>query len=1047
MATRTTNPAATVGANIHCALLGGFRVRVGPRAVADEDWRLLKARTLVKLLALAPGHRLPREQLMDTLWPEADGDAARRSFNYALHIARHALDRAASPARAARDRQAPQGVLRLHDGVLALATPDTLTVDVDLFTAAIARARRTRDPDHYCSALAQYAGELLPDDRYEEWATGPRELLRESFLQALVALAQLQGAGGDHATAIETLRRVLAVAPAHEEAHTLLMRLYDSAGHRALALRQYAQLREALRRELSVEPDPETQRLHGAILAGHTRKAAQDDPRREASPHVVLPTPLTIFIGRERELAELDRLLREDTARARLVTLTGAGGCGKTRLALEAARRVLPHYPDTLWLVELATLDDPERVPALVARALGLREQPGVAPTDLLIQTLRRRSALLILDNCEHLPDPCARLAAALLGACPGLHILATSRVALHVAGELVWRVPALDLPDLSLATTFGAAQLSILAQADAVRLFLDRVALRAPGFRLTTENAAAVAAICRRLDGLPLALELAAGRLPTLTVEELAARLDDALGVLARGDYPTPTRQHTLRATLDWSHALLTPHEAALLRHLAVFAGNWSLAAAEAICGAAGDDAWHAGTDPDGAPGSPRPAPPSFLEVLARLVDQSLITVITVGRATRYALLEIVRQYAREHLVASGEATPLLQRHAAWYLALAEEAGSGLEGAEQARWLRQLAVEHDNLRAALRWAIGGVGGVGGVGGAAPSSSLALRLCTALWRFWESHGYLTEGYDWCLRALALPDVAPATRAGALLGAERLAYWRDNVAAATAHLEEVVALARSHDDQPLLATALTHLGHVALITDRAAARRLYAESLALGQALGDRRIEAGNLSGLGNVAIRLQDYVAARPLLEAALERANGTGLHSEAAFILRCLGRIAFAGGELATAQGYYERCIARWRELGNRSEVAVFQGELAHLLLAQGRHGDATQLLLQSLAVQRELATPQRFPYCLEGLAALAATYGQPIRALRLAAAAAALRSRYGSTIPEIEGDRIARALADARTALGAAASATAWDTGLALTTDDAVTEALTPP
>jgi len=673
-------------------------------------------------------------------------------------------------------------------------------------------------------------------------------------------------------------------------------------------------------------------------------------------------------------------------------------------------------------------------VPHTVARALRLRDQPDTSPTDLIVQSLRRHPALLILDNCEHLAAPCARLAASLLGTCPGLRILATSRVALHVAGELVWRVPALDLPDPPHGMLLDPAQVAALAEGDAVRLFLDRAILRVPDFRLTTENAAAVAAICRRLDGLPLALELAAGRLPALSVGELAARLDNALGVVARADHPTPARQQTLRATLDWSYALLTPHEAALLHRLAIFAGSWNLAAAEAICDLAGGATRHPGAGRDDVLIPANRARPSLLEILAQLVDQSLVTVTTIGGMTRYALLEIVRQYAGERLAADGEAASIRRHHAEWYLQLAEESGEGLDGTEQVRWLRQLEIEHDNLRWALRWALND--------GAAP---LALRLCAALWRFWESHSYLSEGYDWCLRALALPDDAPTLRAGTLLGAGRLAYCRNDIAAARTHIAAVVAFARAAGDQDRLATALTYLGHVALIGDREEAQQLYAESLAIGQASGDRRSEALNLSGLGNVAIRREDYAAARPLLVAALARAEETGMHGEAAFVLRCLGRVAFAHGELAQAQEYYERCIARWHELGNRREVAIFQTELGHLALAQGRHVAAAQLLPWSLAMLRDLAIAQRFPYCLEGLATLALARSQPRRALRLAAVAAALRSRHGTTMPEIEGVHVMRAIAEACAALGEAASATAWSSGLNLALDDALAEALT--
>jgi len=461
-------------------------------------------------------------------------------------------------------------------------------------------------------------------------------------------------------------------------------------------------------------------------------------PRRPAHN---LPLQLTSFVGRDRERAGVRRLL----ATSRLVTLTGPGGVGKTRLALRVAADVLPEYPHGVWLAELAVLADPARVPQAVAAAAGVPEDPARPLLAVLADALRPRRLLLLLDNCEHLVGACARLADALLRACPGLTVLATSREPLSIAAEAAWPVPPLAVPDAGKPPPGGTA-----ARYEAVRLFRDRAAAARPTFRLTRRNAPAVAQLCARLDGLPLALELAAARVRVLPVAELAARLEDRFRLLTGGSRAAPARQQTLRATLDWSYDLLSEPERALFRRLAVFAAGWTMAAAEAV-----------GADADGQ----GIAPGEVLDLLTGLLDKSLVTADEQPDGTaRYRLLETVRQYAQERLAAGGEAEVVQRRHAAFFLGLAEAAAPELLGGRQTAWLDRLEREHDNLRAALEW-LTERGAV----------EAGLRLGNAVGPFWLTRGYLQEPRERLERLLALPGAeGTSLRARVLVGTAGLA---------------------------------------------------------------------------------------------------------------------------------------------------------------------------------------------------------------------------------------------------------------------------------
>ncbi|MGQ0603894.1 MAG: ATP-binding protein, partial [Anaerolineales bacterium] len=581
------------------------------------------------------------------------------------------------------------------------------------------------------------------------------------------------------------------------------------------------------------------------------------------APRHNLPIQLNSFIGREKEMAEVQRLLTTN----RLTTLTGAGGSGKTRLSLEVAHALLDVFTDGVWFIELAPLSDPTLVLPTVAATQGLRDIPGQPLDKALADVLRPKSVLLVLDNCEHVIQACAELAETLLRACPNLKLLATSREALNIAGETVFSVPSLSLPD-----THHSVDASAVAQSEAVRLFVDRALAVKPDFRVTEVNAATIAQICQRLDGIPLALELAAARMRALSLEQIAARLDDRFRLLTGGSRTALRRHQTLTALMDWSYDLLSDAERVVLRRLAVFWGGWTLEAAEPVC---------AGEDIEAA---------EVLNLLTHLVDKSLVVVEEHNGATRYGLLETVHEYALKRLIESGELEAVQEQHVNFFLALAEKLK--LTDSTWGVWLKPFMAEHDNLRAALDWAF------------ESDLHIALRLTEVFGPFWFHSGYLSEGRSYLMRALELTETmgSPQTRirvlqaAGGLAGQQGddttvrllceetatlcreigdmrgLAYALGGLG----NLEESVAIMREFGDKGDLATMLFYLGaSVAASGDDTRARALQEESVALYQELGDRTNIASPLGYLGYMALRQGNYTAARSLFEESLALARG----------------------------------------------------------------------------------------------------------------------------------------------------------------------------
>ncbi len=637
-----------------------------------------------------------------------------------------------------------------------------------------------------------------------------------------------------------------------------------------------------------------------------------------------LPRQLTSFIGREREMADLKRILSS----ASLVTLTGTGGAGKTRLAVQVAADVLEQHPAGVSLVELADVSDPALVPKAVAAALGVPEQPGRDLTEIVVDYLQPKALLLVLDNCEHLTSACARLADMLLQSCPTLRILATSREPLGIPGEVVWRIPSLSIPD---PKDLQAAE--DLTRYEAVRLFVERAAWNQPGGGLPAGSVATVARLCTQLDGIPLAIELAAARVRVLAVEQIAARLDDRFRLLTGGGRTVAPRHQTLRAAMDWSYDLLSERERAVLRRLSIFIGGCTLEAAEAVCAGNGVEA------------------PDVIDHLAQLVDKSLVIVEMQGDEARYRLLETVRQYGLVRLQEMGEVAEARHRHLDWFLDLAEQAKPEFHGPEQSAWLERLETEHGNLRAALDCCRAERDG----------GQVELRIAAALSWFWFLHGHSSEGRECLEHALSREGTtATVSRAEVLSRAGALAWRQGEYARAAELAEEGVALCRRLEDTRYLGDALEVLGFVALGREEyERAESAGAESLALHRARSDARGISSSLTVLGAVAEHRGDYAQAAVLHgeSLAVRRAHEDrwGIQSS----LRILGGLAAHQGDHAQAMALYTESLSLARELKNTWGIAACLEGLAGLSGAVGQLERAARLF----GIAAALRAPTRVP------------------------------------------------------------------------------------
>ncbi|GIK40881.1 MAG: hypothetical protein BroJett011_47140 [Chloroflexota bacterium] len=1016
-------------------LLGGFRLLDGEVAVTAINTSRLQA--LLAYLALRRHAPHPRSHLAFLFWPDSTEARARANLRNLIHRLRQALPQA--------DR-----FLHTGDGTLEWRTDAPFMLDVADFEQAITQAdqveRAGGDPAEMRAALEQavtlYQGDLLPSC-YDDWLLSERERLSQMFSAALERLILLLETERDYRPAIRYAQRLLQHDPLQEATYQHLIRLHALSGDRASALRLYHTCATVLERELGVAPSPATRAAYEALRL-KTPPPPPLAPPAPSFPHPRqhnLPIPLTSFIGRVREQAEVQRLL----SATRLLTLTGAGGCGKTRLALEVAAdlRLKGEFADGVWWVELAALADPALTPQAVASTLGVQEQPGKLLRETLSDYLRPKKLLLVLDNCEHLVAACAQLVEGLLRTCSKLKVLATSRESLSVSGETTWLTPSLSLPDshhlpppqspdppqsprsggrqeggrksLSEEAVVG------LSQSEAVRLFSERAAATLPTFSLTQHNAAAVVQICRRLDGIPLALELAAARVKVLTVQQISVRLDDCFKVLAAGSRTLGSRHQTLRAAIDWSYDLLSEPERVLFRRLAVFEGGFTLEATEVVCAGCGIEA------------------DEILELLSHLVDKSLVVVGTQlqGQEARYRLLETMRQYGHDRLLASGEAEVIRQQHAGYYLALAEQVEPKLQGQEQLAWLDRLEVEHDNLRAALRWSQAG----------AQKGETGLRLAGTLVLFWYLHGHWSEGRGWLESMLTQTEVLGRTpaRAKALWGAGTLVHLQGDYGQAGLLLEESLTLYRELGDKVGSAWSLFQLGHIASDQghyEQAAA--LLGDSVMLFRQAADKRGTAWSLGRLGWVTYCLDDYELAAVFCQESLILSRELGYPRGVAWALYFLGAVAMSQGDYGEAATHCEESLALFRQLGSKDGIAWLLYTLGYVALFQGDYGRAASRFVQSLVLRREMGDKVRVAHCLAGLAGVVGSQGRSAPAARLFGAAAALLDASGASLNPIGRAAYDRNLVAMRASMVEAAFEAAWAEGQVMSQEQAIAEAL---
>jgi len=974
-----------------------------------------KAVALLAYLAIERGQH-GRESLSALLWPDYDQPKAFTNLRHTLWEIQQSIG---------------EGWLITTREKIGLNKDIDVWLDVGQFESLLTQSRAENDTSLRIPLLVEstklyrnhfMTGFSLKDaPNFNEWAFVESEDLRGQLAGALTSLSEDYCALGQAEKAIPYARRLITLDPLNESAHRRVMNVYLQAGQLSAALKQYQLCEEILRKELNIDPQPETRALYKKIRKRELNPVQVVKPSEPVSPRYNLPLQLSSFIGREKEQKEIADLI----ATHRLVTLTGAGGIGKSRLSIQVASALLHDFPDGIWLVEFAPLSDPMLVPQVVITTLGLIEQTGLSPVNILTDFLQGKRTLLILDNCEHLIHACAQLAETLLHACPDLHILATSREALSIAGETLYRVPSLTTPDPIHVTV------DTLSNYESIQLFVERAQSTLAGFILTEKNAPAIAQVCRDLDGIPLALELAAARVKLLRVEEIAARLVDRFRLLTDGSRTALPRHQTLRAMIDWSYDLLSEPERILLRRLSAFAGGWSLEAAESVC--AGE-----GIEMD-----------EVLDLMTQLVNKSLIIIERQqGQETRYRMLETIRQYAHDKLWTADEGDRMRQRHLAYFVELAERAEPNLHASNMVMWLDRLETEIDNIRAALHWAL------------ESNIEAELELAGALRWFWHIRDHKSEGSEWLERALSIEtmergdqpltpsraiirgkalyvagflrlkfyeinravvlseeglalfsELGPDGKQGmahALLNLGEAAYRQENFRLSKALMEQSLALFQEVGDKVGMARCLPMIANVSLIVDGdyERAKTLAEEGLALSKEIGDKNIHAKTMESLGGVAYQQGDYKQATTWSEASLALFREVGNQYASGGMLSMLGKAAKAQGHYGKATTALEEALTFTRNSGNKIFIAHVHYSLGEVAAVQGDYKEATKQYEEVLAIGRQTGNPEPMADGLLGLGGVACAQGESEQAIQKFEAALVISRDAGSK------SRTARAL-----------------------------------
>jgi predicted ATPase/DNA-binding SARP family transcriptional activator len=1110
-------------------LLGGLQARHGDQALAG----LQKQQPVVLLAYLAfhcPAAR-SRDTLADLLWPEADLETGRHNLRSVLHAVRRLLEpgtRAAGGYPRSGWSTPPSAVL-IADSTTVRLNPAAVTTDVTEFRAALAAAAQAQSPpgraEALAAAVALYRGELLPGF-YDSWVQAERPPLAEAYLTALGQLALEREQAGDLEGALEAARQAVSADPLREEAHYDVMRLAAAVGQPQAVLRQYQELERVLREELGETPSAEARALaeelrqsaRTLVVARRRTELTRIRPggrpedakgtdggwgsssdtvpvpaaplspfvssgrppgrirvnsateRRAPDPH--LPVQLTRFYGRQEEIARLTELLAPSVSR--LVTVTGPGGSGKTRLAVAAVARTagaslgISPVQQAVTFVALADVTEAARIPEAIADALGLERSPEVEVVEQVIGHLAAQPWLLVLDNYEHLVEAGALWVRTLLERAPTLTCLVTSRQRLGITGEQEFALLPLPTPRRSGVPAFGRSGVQgdpvrngpavdlagperpnartpeRLMQFPSVQLFVDRAKAVRSDFALTAENAAAVAELCDRLDGLPLALELAAARIAVLSPQEMLGQLAQRFAFLVTRQRDTPARHRTLLAVIESSYQLLDPELQRLFARLSVFRGGWTLEAAAAVCGELGVRCSVLGVGTDRSDRSDRSSlipntehPTPTLDYLEQLRDCSLLTVEVAQGAGRYRLLETVREYAAEKLAASGELTAVRNRHRDWYLQLAEQCDAAVHTPEQTAWLTRLEPDLDNFRATLAWCFEAVdSGQWPVASAAksktgvplpePLSELTTihqppttaaeagrRLALAHFRLSKLRGYVADGLAWREGALARGGhLSPALRAAGFLRAAHLAFWR------------------GHRDrsEPLLRSA----------------RAEQEKALVLARASGKREEVAQVVLTLADINYRLKDMDAAWRLGLEARERLEMLGNRVDLARAVDLLAGAALQRGDREAGRPLLEERLAICREWGASDHLIHALGAIGHFARDEGDYARARSFYAESLVLRQKLGYWLALAQSLEDLAVLAGRERQAQRAIRLLGAGEAFCETLGARPPVAVAADYERVVAEGRAALGDAAFAAAWAAGRAMSLDQVVDYAL---
>jgi predicted ATPase/DNA-binding SARP family transcriptional activator len=1042
-------------ASLRLLLLGPPRLEREGRPV---ELNLRRATALLIYLAVTDRPQ-GRETLCALLWPDTAEQEARGRLRRTLYRLTEALS---------------DGVLNSAGGVLGLSPGADLWLDCRAFEEHAATGLalvESPPPDaerltHLTRAADLYTDDFLsgfglPDSAaWDEWQFLQREALQQTFGRVLRSLVRTHRAEGAWGQGIGYARRWLALDPLHEPAQRALMRLYALAGQQAAALRQYRECVRLLDAELGAAPESRTTALYEVIksrrlapppptfksaeppmvasdISGAAPSAAPSPASPRPRPRLSLPAQPTALIGRDREQELIvARLLQENT---RLLTLTGPGGVGKTRLALQVAANVSDCFEGGVSFVGLGPVLDPDLVGTTIAEALGVAQAAGRPVLESVEDHLREQELLLVIDNFEHLVTA-APVMERLLVACRRLKVLATSRAALRVRGENEFPVLPLALP-----TREHVLSLPELASNPSIALFVERARDSRPNFSITSENGSAVAEICCRLDGLPLAIELAAARVKMLPPWALLARLEHTLTLLTRGPRDVPTRQQTLRNAIGWSYDLLSAAEQALFRRLSVFVGGFTLEAAAAVGASSSPDASRedqqarfAGTgENDDAQLTARDAELEVLDDLASLVDASLLQREDTGDGeSRFGMLATIREFAQEQLHASGEDRAAHDRHTAYYVGLAERSEPALEYADEAGWFDRLDAERDNLRAVERRAA-----------ARGDAETVVRLGAALWQFWMLQADAAEARERVDAILSLAELTPrsSARAKALDGAAVLARLLGDYPAARALGEQCLAIARELDDRRRFAVASYNLGRVAYTQGRYAdARELLEAALVNFRQIGHQSGIAGALNRLGFLAFSEGDLNNARPLWEESLATARSTGYPRLVGSVLFNLGLSAHFGGDLESARQLYEECRAINAMRGDWHDLAMALHALAHATAMQGDLPAARALYRECVAIAHQAGNRLRLALALWTIATLAASERDWERAVRLSAAAEASAAAIGVVPARPMRELWNAQIEPARRALGTEDTAAAVAAGRTLTLERAIDEAV---